>query len=967
MVRLLGAPAGATLWCRLLLLCVVNLDLATGLSALQDLFPPPANGSLLTPARRTEGVVRTIDRIYHGGGKVGYLVYLDGTRFQLDMERDESVLSHHFSPQYVLAMMGESPAPLHRECVYRGTVDSNRESLAVFNLCGGGLEGFFAVEHARYTITPIVRAKGHEQDVRALRDQDAESARHLFTRESFRFEAMHEGRESCGTREGRKDGRRRRGRGKGTRGQQRLAPENAEYDGAHDRTRWSRLARAAPQTGKRGKRSVSRARHVELLLVADESMTKKYGKDLHHYLLTLASIASKLYGHASIENPIRLSVVKVTTVMDKDKGLEVTKHAAATLKSFCKWQNQQNPLDDDHQHHHDAAILFTRQDLCGHHSCDTLGMADVGTICSPERSCAVIEDDGLHAAFTVAHEIGHLLGLSHDDSKFCEERFGASGDKRLMSSILTSIDASKPWSRCTSATITDFFDDGNAECLLDIPRQPLLGPEELPGQSYDAVNQCRLAFGPEYTVCPGMDICARLWCAVIRQGQMVCLTKKLPAVEGTPCGKGRICLQGKCVDKTRKRHYSASNHGSWSSWGSWGACSRSCGGGVQFAQRLCNNPPPRNNGRYCTGKRAIYRSCSVTPCPPSSKSFRQEQCEERNGPQTDPKGVKTFVEWVPKFAGVLPKDVCKLTCRAKGTGYYVVFSQRVTDGTECRPYSSSVCVKGKCVRTGCDGIIGSRLQFDKCGICGGDSTGCIRVVGNFTKKSKGYTDVVKIPEGSTHVKVRQHKAKDQTRYTAYLALRRPNGEYLLNGKFMISTSETIIPLNGSVLNYSGWSQRDEWLHSMGPGALKEALVVQILATDAKKPLDVRYSFFMPRRLTPQQQQPPPPPLVILNPKSTLALSSTTVSTTTRTTTSSTTTSTSALPVLNPGPRTTPGPPTPPPGPQWATGTWMTCSRTCDTGWQSRTVQCKDQEGKLSKGCTLSARPSAFKHCLVKKC
>lgn len=63
----------------------------------------------------------------------------------------------------------------------------------------------------------------------------------------------------------------------------------------------------------------------------------------------------------------------------------------------------------------------------------------------------------------------------------------------------------------------------------------------------------------------------------------------------------------------------ASNHGSWSSWGPWGACSRTCGGGVQFAQRLCNNPPPRNNGRYCTGKRAVYRSCSVTPCPPSSE------------------------------------------------------------------------------------------------------------------------------------------------------------------------------------------------------------------------------------------------------------------------------------------------------------------------------------------------------------
>ncbi|XP_076008631.1 A disintegrin and metalloproteinase with thrombospondin motifs 5 [Genypterus blacodes] len=950
MLRLLGALTGG----RLLLLCALLLDvvqMSAGLSAFTAFYLPPANGSLLTPARRTDGVVRTVDRIYHGGGKVGYLVYLDESRFQLDMERDESV-------QSVLAEMGDSYAPPPQECVYRGTVDSNPESLAVFNLCGGGLEGFFAVNHARYTVTPIVRAKGHEHDVRALQDKDADSALHVFTRESFSFEAMRDGRESCGTRDGLR-GRRRRGRGKGGRSGQEV---DADDHGAHGRRQWSRFIGATmPETGKRRKRSVSRARHVELLLVADESMMKKYGKDLHHYLLTLASVASKLYGHASIENPIRLSVVKVSTVTEKEKGLEVTKNAAATLKSFCKWQNQQNPLDDDHQHHHDAAILFTRQDLCGHHSCDTLGMADVSTICSPERSCAVIEDDGLHAAFTVAHEIGHLLGLSHDDSKFCEERFGVNSDKRLMSSILTSIDASKPWSRCTSATITDFFDDGNAECLLDNPRQPLLGPEELPGQSYDAVRQCRLAFGPEYTVCPGMDVCSRLWCAVIRQGQMVCLTKKLPAVEGTPCGKGRICLQGKCVDKTRKRHYSASNHGSWSSWGPWGSCSRSCGGGVQFGQRLCNNPPPRNNGRYCTGKRAIYKSCNVMPCPASSKSYRHEQCEVRNGPQTDPKGVKTFVEWVPKYAGVLPKDVCKLTCRAKGTGYYVVFSQRVIDGTECRPYSSSVCVKGKCIRTGCDGIIGSKLQFDKCGICGGDSTGCIRVVGNFTKRSKGYTDVVKIPTGSTHIKVRQHKAKDQTRYTAYLAMRRPSGEYLLNGKFMISTSETIIPLIGSVLNYSGWSQRDEWLHSMGPGAIQEALLVQILATDAKKPLDIRYSFYMPRRMTPLQQVP-----IIPNSKLIPSHSSTTVSTITKTTTSVTTTS-SDPPVLEPGPPTAPSPSTAPPGPQWVTGSWMTCSRTCDTGWQSRTVQCKEQSGKMSKGCVLAARPSAFRHCLVRKC
>lgn len=33
-------------------------------------------------------------------------------------------------------------------------------------------------------------------------------------------------------------------------------------------------------------------------------------------------------------------------------------------------------------------------------------MADVGTVCDPSRSCSVIEDDGLQAAFTTAHELG---------------------------------------------------------------------------------------------------------------------------------------------------------------------------------------------------------------------------------------------------------------------------------------------------------------------------------------------------------------------------------------------------------------------------------------------------------------------------------------------------------------------------------------------------------------------------------
>lgn len=51
-------------------------------------------------------------------------------------------------------------------------------------------------------------------------------------------------------------------------------------------------------------------------------------------------------------------------------------------------------------------LLCLLQDICGQRSCDTLGVADVGTMCDPKRSCSVIEDNGLQAAFTAAHELG---------------------------------------------------------------------------------------------------------------------------------------------------------------------------------------------------------------------------------------------------------------------------------------------------------------------------------------------------------------------------------------------------------------------------------------------------------------------------------------------------------------------------------------------------------------------------------
>ncbi|KAJ6662473.1 hypothetical protein lerEdw1_011887 [Lerista edwardsae] len=316
-------------------------DKAVQLSRAAAAAAAPA-GVLLHPflqEHRADGIVESIDQTYSGGGKVGYILYAGGKRFLLDLEKD--------------ALLGSAEQLLQGKghCYYRGTVDGSAQSLAVFNLCGG-LDGYFAVKHARYSLKPLLRGKVGEEEPSRERIYGDGSARvlHFFLRDHFSFETL-PWRPSCETRGSARPP---------LLDQKRLAQvqETEVPTGAA-------LAsdRFSPQAGSRSRRrrSISRARQVELLLVADESMATKYSKGLHHYLLTLATIASRLYGHASIENHIRLAVVKVVVLGDKEKGLEVNKNAATTLKNFCKWQHQHNQLDDEHEEHYDAAILFTRE------------------------------------------------------------------------------------------------------------------------------------------------------------------------------------------------------------------------------------------------------------------------------------------------------------------------------------------------------------------------------------------------------------------------------------------------------------------------------------------------------------------------------------------------------------------------------------------------------------------------------
>lgn len=53
--------------------------------------------------------------------------------------------------------------------------------------------------------------------------------------------------------------------------------------------------------------------------------------------------------------------------------------------------------------------------------------------------------------------------------------------------------------------------------------------------------------------------------------------------------------------------------GRWHSWSSWGSCSKTCGGGIQQRQRVCEGP--FFGGEPCPGDRGEQKRCNEKRCP----------------------------------------------------------------------------------------------------------------------------------------------------------------------------------------------------------------------------------------------------------------------------------------------------------------------------------------------------------------
>ncbi|KTG42815.1 hypothetical protein cypCar_00032207 [Cyprinus carpio] len=651
-------------------------------------------------------------------------------------------------------------------------MDGNEQGTAAISTCEG-LRGLLNLPHGPLLIEPV---RGHTPNVTHPRHPHViyRSSAWSAIRQQRSTDAHRIHHSPCGVKDGSEFSQ------QVEQERERWEQEQRQQGGDRNHNQhqeWERPRRISP-------RSISKERWVETMVVGDSKLVDYHGSgNVESYIFTIMNMVAGIFHDASIGNAIHIVLVRLILLHREEKGLKIIHHADTTLNSFCTWQKKLNPQSDTHPAHHDVAILITRKDICAgmNQPCETLGLSHLSGMCQPHRSCNINQDSGLPVAFTIAHELGHSRGWGF--------------------------------------------------CLDDRPsKRDLSSPLAAPGVRYTPQHQCQLQYGPNATFCSEVEnVCQILWCSV--NGS--CRSKLDSPIDGTRCGPEKWCISGECVIVGKLPE---TVHGGWGPWSTWSHCSRTCGAGVQSADRECIQPKPEFGGKYCTGERKRYRICNTKLCARKHPSFRDMQCSEFN---TVPYHNELY-EWIPVASSSRP---CELHCKPVNEAFSEKMLDAVTDGTPCfmNNNSRNICVNGVCKEVGCDFGIDSNAKEDGCGVCLGDGSTCETVKENFVEQDgSGYTDLVLIPKGARDIFIQEVEEAGN-----FLVIRAADSEeYYLNGNYIIQWNGEYEA--GGTKFYYDRTGNMENLTSAGPTT--EPVMIQLLFREANPGVKYEYTIKRSRPL-----------------------------------------------------------------------------------------------------------------------